>query len=97
VALRAVRSTELCDHGFESVFFEPGSEGSEVRGCEGRALEVPTREIGVKVFMNIKCWVCEWWSDIWKVRSIPVLFKGSFSLYNQSLDGSSPCELVVQA
>ena len=37
------------------------------------------------------------WSDIGKVRSIPVLLRGSFSLYNQSLDGSSPCELVVQA
>lgn len=53
-ALRAVGGPELGDHGFETVFFEPGGEGGEGVGGEVLAGGVGPGEVGVDVLVDVE-------------------------------------------
>jgi len=59
LTLRGVRSAELGDHSFEAVLLEPGSQGSEVRGCVGCTQEVAARIVYVEILMDIKCGIVD--------------------------------------
>lgn len=55
-ALSAVGTTELGNHRLEVIVSEPRSHSSQIGGSRLFAESVSTREIGIKILMNVEGW-----------------------------------------